>query len=88
MASFILETRGYVCSENPKWGKTHFTTTYDSEEEALKAMKVATKNNNNVFARVYTKDDTIREWYYGQCFRVVSPYGLWIMDDINKCIHT
>lgn len=62
--TFVLETRGYVCSENPELGKTHFTTTYKSEEKALKAMKVATKNDNNVFARVYTNDDTIREWYY------------------------
>ncbi len=64
--TYFLETRGYVSVENPEWGKTCFTTTFEAPQEALAAMKVATQDDNNVFARVYVKDDvSVIEWYYG-----------------------
>ena len=66
--AFVLEIRGYVCFEDPTLGKTHFTATYTTQEEALAKMKLATQDDDNVYVQVFALDPyerTIREWYYG-----------------------
>ena len=61
---FELEVHGYVDSQNPEWGRTHFTKSYPTKQAALKAFRLAKKDANNVHARVYQGETTLREWYY------------------------